>query len=63
MSGRIFFSTLINMDEAYKFFKMVGLLPPTSAGKQQDGAHTCHDAASELNKTISGRHDFFHHEN
>ena len=48
---RCTFGTLVNLDEAYKYFKMGGLMPHGPASKGGDssiGALT--DAASELNK-------------
>ena len=52
LSGRVFFGTLVNMDEAYRFFKMVGLINPVPGAKQSDSssAHVVPDAASEVNK-------------
>ena len=49
--GRIYFGTLVNLDEAYRFLKMVGLVPNASASKGQDtGCQSAPDAASEVNK-------------
>jgi hypothetical protein len=50
-SGRCHFSTLINLDEAYKYLKMVGVISNVAQGKGNDsGPGVVPDAASEVNK-------------
>ena len=51
LSGRIFYGTSIHLDEAYLFLKMLGLIPASGSGRNQDsGTTTSPDAASEVNK-------------
>ena len=50
--GRLFFGTSINFDEAYRFLKMIGLVPNSSTVKTDSGGGLGPDAASELNKLL-----------
>jgi hypothetical protein len=53
LRGRVHFSTLVNLDEAYKYFKMVGLVLGSGSGKTQDAqSGQVADAASEVNKLL-----------
>ena len=46
-----FFGTVVILDEAYRFLKMVGLVPNASANKGQDTrGQSAPDATSEANK-------------
>ena len=51
LDGRVLFGTLVNLDEGYKYMKMVGLVPNASPGKSTD-PHSAlvADAGSEVNK-------------
>ena len=31
LSGRVYYGTLVNLDEAYRFLKMVGIIPEKNA--------------------------------
>ena len=46
LSGRVYFGTLMNLDEAYRFLKMVGLVPAQNgkgrAGGKTRGFRRCH---------------------
>jgi hypothetical protein len=51
--GRIFFGTSVNLDEAYRFLKMVGLIPNSASAKSNDSSNAmAPDAASEFNKLL-----------
>ena len=52
VSGRFHFSTLLNLDEAYKFLKMLGLVSQASSGDKKVDAAAVPDAASEFNKLM-----------
>ena len=53
LSGRVYFGTLVNLDEAYKYFKMIGLVPAQSSGKPSDASSgVVADGASEVNKLL-----------
>ncbi|CAK0904715.1 unnamed protein product [Prorocentrum cordatum] len=57
LSGRVYYGTLINLDEAYRFLKMVGLIPAqnTKGGQRANGGDAGGmpaDAASEFNKLM-----------
>ena len=55
LRGRFHYSTLLTVDEAYKFLKMLGLVSQSSNDKKVD-ASAVPDAASEFNKLMQTGH-------
>ena len=54
LKGRLHYSTILNVDEAYRFLKMLGLAPSTS-----QKSDVVSDGASELNRLLqTGRSSF-----
>ena len=47
LKGRLHYSTILNVDEAYRFLKMLGLAPSTS-----QKSDVVSDGASELNRLL-----------
>lgn len=56
LRGRFHYSTLLNVDEAYKFLKMIGLVSQSSSGDKKVDASAVPDAASEFNKLMQSGH-------
>jgi hypothetical protein len=52
LSGRVLFSLLVNLDEAYKFFRMLGLVGAASGNKGNEADKVGSDAASEFNRLM-----------
>ena len=51
LNDRFFYGTSVNLDEAYRFLKTLGLFPDSGRGRNQDsGTTTSADAASEVQR-------------
>ena len=52
LGGRVHYGCLINLDEAYKLFRMLGLLTSAAHSKSSDSGAGVTDAASEFNRLM-----------
>ena len=52
LRGRLHFGTLANLDEAYKLYRMLGLLSGGTTSKSSDSNAVVSDAASEFNRLL-----------